>query len=1526
MAVPFPHDATNHRRRRGFTVSAGRFRFRKPVLTSSFKRDSWKHLPRVVPYLRRHRKLTGASGGLLFIGVLISLLQPWPLAFILDSALGSKPPTGFASRLVSGSRKHMVMVGAAAGLAVAILANGLHVLAEYVNTKLDNKLRFDFRKDLFERALQLPLSYHDSHRAGYFAQNINTHTNALGRLVVDVPPLVESLLTLTGMFVIAYIMDPVLAALALGVAPFIYYSTVYYGRHVEPKLIRTRNAEGLSLSIVHEAMQMLRVILTFRREGYEKKRFADQAEEAIKSRIDVTVKQTLFSLAINVLTAAGSAVVLGVGAMHVLNGDLTVGRLLVLMGYIAAVYKPLQTISFTMGSWQELLVDFGLALQIMDHEVEIGERDDAITLAPVYGAVSFQNVSFAYPNRVGTLEKVSFSVPPGAAVAIVGPTGAGKTTLVNLIPRLYDPTSGSVRLDGHDVRDLTLDCVRNSVATVLQEPMLFLETIAANIRYGRLEATMEEVMEAARQANAHDFITSLPDGYETRLGERGALLSGGERQRICVARAFLKNAPILILDEPTSSIDSRTEGVILDALDRLMVGRTTFIVAHRLSTIRRATYVLVMDQGRLVEQGTHEQLLALPNSLYRQLWTAQAPGLIAGSSTETEDVSMTLHPEGGSPSPTEAPVTLKGAAPSQSSAPASKPGIIAAPAQPGRPKAVVLGMMSKMPVAGAVWQTVHYLIGLERLGYDAYYVEAHARTPKALMRSEGDDSAELAARFIAGVMNRFGLPDRWAFHALHDDGRLLGMSEAELARVYREAAIIVNLHGGTVPRPEHYETGRLVLVETDPCELQVELHDGRQEAIDFLEPHAAFFTFGENYGRPGCGLPVSSQFTFVPTRQPVLVDLWEARGRRAGSSFTTIANWRQTSRDITLDGRTYQWSKDQQFRMLLDLPAKSGAAFELALSSFDDEDRELLERHGWAIRSGLEVSASVDTYRAFIASSLAEFTVAKEQNVQLRSGWFSDRSATYLASGRPVITQDTGFGVALPTGTGLLSFDSPASALEAVARVQGDYGRHSRAAHGIARDYFDSDVVLGALLDHLGLPVRRRPAPRATPIPADFVLTPTSRRPLRLDEATEARALARATTGPADDHGWPADDDVEASVIVVVHNSLACTRMCLESVLGSAGPRVELIVVDNASTDGTPAFLRRLAELDSRVRVVRSDSNAGFATAANMGLAASKRPLLVLLNNDTIVAPGWLAALGRHLVDPAVGAVGPVTNRIGNEAELPAAEAAYTTYGEFVDAAATRLVRHAGKSFPIPMLALFCTAFRRDVVDRIGPLDEGFGLGTFEDDDYAMRLRRAGFRLVCADDVLVHHFGEGTIGELAPDGTYGQLFETNRRRFEKKWNVEWKPHQRRDPEAHAKLVDHICTTAGRMLPAGAYVAVATRGDAQLLKCAQRAEHFPQGSDGGWAGYNPLNTAAIVTELRAMVNRGVTHLLVPSWSLWWFDHYTGLTDTLKRLGRVSHTDTDFVLYTLDAERPRPLTPSPMSQQARPAARPRIEMPR
>jgi hypothetical protein len=389
-----------------------------------------------------------------------------------------------------------------------------------------------------------------------------------------------------------------------------------------------------------------------------------------------------------------------------------------------------------------------------------------------------------------------------------------------------------------------------------------------------------------------------------------------------------------------------------------------------------------------------------------------------------------------------------------------------------RKKIVVLGMMSKMPVAGVVWQTAHYLVGLQRLGYDVYYVEAHARTPTTLMTSDADNGTHLAVAFIEQACRRFGFEHRWAYHALHDDGRVHGMAESALSELYREAALIINLHGGTLPRPEHYATGRLVYLETDPVAVQIELHHGAEHTVHFLEPHCAFFTFGENYGRPDCRLPVSRQFDFRPTRQPVVLDFWDhLPPAPADAPLTTIGNWEQAWRQVEFEGETYHWSKHLEFLKVLDLPKRleGRVRFQLALSQYDDEVERMLRAHGWDVRRAMVFSMDCDAYQDYIAGSLGEFTVAKDQNIRLRSGWFSDRSATYLAAGRPVITQDTAFGDILPTGDGLFSFTTLDDARGAVEAIRSDYGSHCRGAAAVARECFSHEVVLRPLLQHLGL-------------------------------------------------------------------------------------------------------------------------------------------------------------------------------------------------------------------------------------------------------------------------------------------------------------------------------------------------------------------------------------------------------------------------------------------------------------------------
>ena len=583
-----------------------------------------KYFPRAFRYLRPYRLLTVVLGVLIVLAGLADLLAPWPLKVLVDNVLGNEQlPPMLASLLGrSGDRTPLLIFAVVAGLAVALLHNALGVLNNYVQTTLEQRMVLDFRSDLFQHAQRLSLAYHDQRRSGMLIYAINFQGDAIAGLVMTVPALLQSFITLGGMFWIVLKMDRVLALLSCLVIPFLFYSVRYYATHIQERLMKVKGMEGESLSIVHEAISMLRVIIAFNRENYEYQRFRQQGKRAVAARVGITLRQTLFSLVVNMITAIGTALVLGFGAYQALHGYLTVGDLLVVMAYIAAVYKPLETITYTAGSIQDKIASQRIAFNLLDTAPEVKENPRAKMVAHVRGEIAFERVSFNYKGRVETLREITFQVKAGQTTAIVGPTGAGKTTLISLIPRFYDPTQGRILLDGIDIRDLTLDSLRNQISLVLQEPLLFSGTIAENIRYGRLQASDDDIIEAARAANAHDFIVRLPKKYETELGERGAKLSGGERQRICVARAFLKAAPILILDEPTSSIDSKTEAVILEALDRLMMGRTSFMIAHRLSTIHYADQIIVLDQGRLVESGPHEQLLER-RGLYRQLYEMQ---------------------------------------------------------------------------------------------------------------------------------------------------------------------------------------------------------------------------------------------------------------------------------------------------------------------------------------------------------------------------------------------------------------------------------------------------------------------------------------------------------------------------------------------------------------------------------------------------------------------------------------------------------------------------------------------------------------------------------------------------------------------------------------------------------------------------------------------------------------------------------------------------------------------------------------
>lgn len=382
-------------------------------------------------------------------------------------------------------------------------------------------------------------------------------------------------------------------------------------------------------------------------------------------------------------------------------------------------------------------------------------------------------------------------------------------------------------------------------------------------------------------------------------------------------------------------------------------------------------------------------------------------------------------------------------------------------------RVVFLGLLTRIPVAGAVWGAMQYLIGFQRLGYEVFYVEAHQRPPSALLADPRHPQATAkSAAFLARVMRRFGLEDRWAYHALHDDGQCYGLSKHQLADLYRTAVLLINYHGATQPLPEHTAPGCLLYLETDPVPAEIRFYHNDDKTIDLMRAHSAFATWGLNYGHADCLVPVPEGLHFHPSPPVIVSEYWSRESAGKGNGFTTVGNWRQKQNSLRYRGVRYHWSKHHEFLKFIDLPQRSRQRFELALSSssYDEEDRRLLESKGWSVKDALKFSQDLDAYRTYISQSRGEFTVAKDQNVRLRSGWFSERTAQYLAAGKPVITQETGFSNYLPTGEGLFSFTTMDDILAAVDRINSAYERHSRAASDIARSYFSYDLVLPRLV------------------------------------------------------------------------------------------------------------------------------------------------------------------------------------------------------------------------------------------------------------------------------------------------------------------------------------------------------------------------------------------------------------------------------------------------------------------------------
>jgi len=431
-------------------------------------------------------------------------------------------------------------------------------------------------------------------------------------------PLATSIISLTVMFGWVFWLNPTIALLSLTVVPFLYMCLRYYTSTLVNREERVKELESKLLERLYETFGAIRLVKSFSRETHELQRYTQAGETTMKARIAITWQSSLFSVVVSTITILGTALVVIVGGSFVLNGRLTIGQLYVVISYLGAVYGPLSAIAHTTGQLQGALAGTKRVRAMFALMPETVDAPDAIDADEVKGVIRVDNVGFTYPNGKRVLHDISFAARPGEMIALVGLTGAGKTTLVSLIPRFYDATTGRVTVDDIDVRKYKVRSLRERISIVLQDPVLFQGTIADNLRYGRLDATREQIEEAARAAHAHEFISKLPKGYETEIAEAGGGLSGGERQRLSIARAILKDAPILILDEPTSSLDAISEEIVFTAIRRLRAGRTTIVIAHRLSTVRDADCILVLDGGRIAAHGRHDELLQ-SSELYRRM-------------------------------------------------------------------------------------------------------------------------------------------------------------------------------------------------------------------------------------------------------------------------------------------------------------------------------------------------------------------------------------------------------------------------------------------------------------------------------------------------------------------------------------------------------------------------------------------------------------------------------------------------------------------------------------------------------------------------------------------------------------------------------------------------------------------------------------------------------------------------------------------------------------------------------------------
>ena len=570
---------------------------------------------RVFRYYRPFLPQTTAGLLLSLIGIGLNLLKPWPFKIIVDDFLRPNPTP-------PGDWHTWIPLLCLALVVIQFLWGLVNWITNYIFVKIGLQALLKLRTDLYAYLQSLSLKYHDvrrssdsSFRVAYDSQSIQTIYNK------GFTGIFGSVITLIGTFAIMVRLDWQLTLLSLGIVPLIIVAIYFFAHRIRRESTFIQEQESAVLAQAQEGLSSIRMVHAFGREQFEVMQFHQQARQSLQANLRLTLTNVNSALVISTLMVFGTAAMYYVGTLHVLAGTLTLGTLLVFSAYLLMLYQPLESITYTAWAMEGATAGAKRCFEVLDREDDVVDSPNAVAIESAKGAIGFHNVSFGYAQDRQVLHAVDLRIEPNQMIAIVGGTGAGKSTLLSLVPRFYDPTSGSVTLDGRDVREVKKKPLRAQIGIVLQDTLLFSTTIRENIAYGRPEATDDEIIDAAKRAQADEFIQQLPNGYGSTVGERGGQLSVGQRQRIGTARAFLKNAPVLLLDEPTSALDPATEAAIMETIKELMRGRTTLIATHRLATIHDVDRIVVIERGRIVEQGRGTELLAL-GGVYAKLFAS----------------------------------------------------------------------------------------------------------------------------------------------------------------------------------------------------------------------------------------------------------------------------------------------------------------------------------------------------------------------------------------------------------------------------------------------------------------------------------------------------------------------------------------------------------------------------------------------------------------------------------------------------------------------------------------------------------------------------------------------------------------------------------------------------------------------------------------------------------------------------------------------------------------------------------------